>query len=179
VPIYTAGLSAVVRQDASETLLNVLNGKVAHTGPTWRATVNRGLANQTYAAIAGGVTETWIQQQMRLLGVVATLVTVENAEAGLNLVANGKADAFFAERMLLKHLLTRNYPSGNLVLLERIFEYAPTAMAVDREDEDFRLLVDTALSDMYRSGEIEQAFDKHLGGASSAAKKLFRIYAIP
>ncbi|WP_164291982.1 transporter substrate-binding domain-containing protein, partial [Pseudomonas viridiflava] len=26
VPIYTAGLSAVVRQDASETLLNVLNG---------------------------------------------------------------------------------------------------------------------------------------------------------
>lgn len=52
-------------------------------------------------------------------------------------------------------------------------------MAVDREDEDFRLLVDTALSEMYRSGEIEQAFDKHLGGASSAAKKLFRIYAIP
>lgn len=179
VPIYTAGLSAVVRQDASETLLNVLNGKVAHTGPTWRATVNRGLANQTYAAIAGGVTETWIQQQMRLLGVVATLVTVENAEAGLNLVANGKADAFFAERMLLKHLLTRNYPSGNLVLEERIFESAPTAMAVDREDEDFRLLVDTALSEMYRSGEIEQAFDKHLGGAGDAARKLFKIYAIP
>ncbi|MCW0921488.1 amino acid ABC transporter substrate-binding protein [Pseudomonas sp. RG1] len=179
VPIYTAGLSAVVRQDASETLLNVLNGKVAHTGPTWRATVNRGLANQTYAAIAGGVTETWIQQQMRLLGVVAALVTVENAEAGLNLVANGKADAFFAERMMLKHLLTRNYPSGNLVLLERIFEYAPTAMAVDREDEDFRLLVDTALSEMYRSGEIEQAFDKHLGGAGDAARKLFKIYAIP
>ena len=179
VPINTAGLSAVVRQDASETLLNVLNGKVAHTGPTWRATVNRGLANQTYAAIAGGVTETWIQQQMRLLGVVATLVTVENAEAGLNLVANGKADAFFAERMMLKHLLTRNYPSGNLVLLERIFEYAPTAMAVDREDEDFRLLVDTALSEMYRSGEIEQAFDKHLGGAGDAARKLFKIYAIP
>ncbi|WP_256809910.1 amino acid ABC transporter substrate-binding protein [Pseudomonas siliginis] len=179
VPIYTAGLSAVVRQDASETLLNVLNGKVAHTGPTWRATVNRGLANQTYAAIAGGVTETWIQQQMRLLGVVATLVTVENAEAGLNLVANGKADAFFAERMMLKHLLTRNYPSGNLVLLERIFESAPTAMAVDREDEDFRLLVDTALSEMYRSGEIEQAFDKHLGGAGDAARKLFKIYAIP
>ncbi|WLH38084.1 amino acid ABC transporter substrate-binding protein [Pseudomonas sp. FP2196] len=179
VPIYTAGLSAVVRQDAAEPLLNVLGGKVAHTGPTWRATVNLGLSNQTFAAIAGGVTEAWIHQQMRLLGVVATLVTVENAEAGLKLVANGKADAFFAERMMLEHLLTRNYPSGNLVLLKRIFEYAPTAMAVDREDEDFRLLVDTALSEMYRSGDIEQAFEKHLGGADSAAKKLFKIYAIP
>lgn len=179
VPIYTAGLSAVVRQNASEALLNVLGGKVAHTGPTWRATVNLGLSNQTYAAIAGGVTETWIHQQMRLLGVVATLVTVENADAGLNLVANGKADAFFAERMMLEHLLTRNYPSGNLVLLERIFEYTPTAMAVDREDEDFRLLVDTALSEMYRSGDIERAFEKYLGGAGDSAKKLFKIYAIP
>lgn len=179
VPIYTAGLSAVVRQNASDALLNVLGGKVAHTGPTWRATVNLGLSNQTYAVIAGGVTETWIHQQMRLLGVVATLITVENADAGLNLVASGKADAFFAERMMLKHLLTSNYPSGNLVLLERIFEYAPTAMAVDREDEDFRLLVDTALSEMYRSGDIERAFEKYLGGAGDSAKKLFKIYAIP
>ncbi|MBT9263814.1 amino acid ABC transporter substrate-binding protein [Pseudomonas sp. MG-9] len=179
VPIYTAGLSAVVRQDASEALLNVLNGKVAHTGPTWRATANLGLSNQTYAAIAGGVTETWIHQQMRLLGVVATLVTVENAEAGLKLVADGKANAFFAERMVLKHLLGSNYPAGHLVVLERIFEYAPTAMALDRNDEDFRLLVDTALSEIYRSGEIEQAYDKYLDGAGDTAKKLFKIYAIP
>jgi polar amino acid transport system substrate-binding protein len=179
VPIYTAGLSAVVRQDASEALLNVLNGKVAHTGPTWRATVNHGLSNQTYATIVGGVTETWIRQQMQLLGVVATLVTVENTDAGLKLVAEGKADAFFAERMMLKNLLSTNYSAGNLVLLERIFEYAPTAMAVDRDDENFRLLVDTTLSEMYRSGEIEQAFDKYLGGASDMAKKLFKVYAIP
>jgi polar amino acid transport system substrate-binding protein len=52
-------------------------------------------------------------------------------------------------------------------------------MAVDRDDENFRLLVDTALSEMYRSGEIEQAFDKYLGGASDTAKKLFKVYAIP
>ncbi len=179
IPIYTAGLSAVVRQDAPEALLNVLNGKVAHTGPTWRATVNRGLSNQTYATIAGGITESWIRQQMQLLGVVATLVTVENTAAGLKRVSEGKADAFFAERMMLQHILSTNDSAGNLLLLDRIFEYAPTAMAVDRNDENFRLLVDTALSEMYRSGEIEQAFDKYLGGASDTAKKLFKVYAIP
>ena len=179
VPIYTAGLSVVVRQDAPPALLNVLNGKVAHTGPTWRATINRGLSNQTYAAIAGGITDTWIRHQLRLLGVVANLVTVENTDAGLKLVADGKADAFFAERLMLNNLLATHYPDANLVLLERIFEYAPTVMTVDRDDEDFRLLVDTTLSEMYRSGEIEQAFDKHLGGASDTAKKLFKVYAIP
>jgi polar amino acid transport system substrate-binding protein len=137
------------------------------------------LSNQTYAAIAGGVTETWIRERMRLLGVVATLVTVENTAAGLKQVAEGKADAFFAERMVLKNLLATDKSASNLVLLDRIFEYAPTAMAVDRNDEDFRLLVDTALSDMYRSGEIEQAFDKYLGGADDTAKKLFKVYALP
>jgi polar amino acid transport system substrate-binding protein len=179
VPIYTAGLSAVVRQDASEALLNVLNGKVAHTGPTWRATINHGLVNQTFAATAGGVTEAWIRQQMRLLGVVATLVTVENTDAGLKLVAEGKADVFFAERMMLTNLLSADYSAGDLVLLERIFEYTPTAMAVDRDDESFRLLVDTTLSEMYRSGEIEQAYGSYLGGISDTAKKLFKVYAIP
>ena len=179
IPIYTAGLSAVVRQDAPEALLNVLNGKVARTGPTWRATVNHGLSNQTYAATAGGITETWIRQQMRLLGVVATLVTVENTAAGLALVSEGKADAFFAERMLLQNLLSTEKSASNLVLLDRVFEYSPTAMAVDRNDENFRLLVDTALSEMYRSGEIEQAFDKYLGGASETARKLFKVYALP
>jgi polar amino acid transport system substrate-binding protein len=179
VPIYTAGLSAVVHQDAPATLLDVLNGKVAHTGPTWRATVNRGLANQTYVTTAGGVTEAWIRQQMRLLGVVATLITVDTTSEGLELIAKGKADAMFSERMMLRNLLDSRYPTGNLVLLERIFEYAPTAMAVPRDDEDFRLLVDTTLSEMYRSGEIEQAYDKYLEGASETTKKLFKVYALP
>ncbi|CRL52522.1 amino acid ABC transporter substrate-binding protein [Pseudomonas sp. SIMBA_041] len=179
VPIYTAGLSAVVHQDAPATLLDVLNGKVAHTGPTWRATVNHGLSNQTYVTTTGGVSEAWIRQQMRLLGVVATLITVNTTAEGLELVAKGKADAMFSERMMLRNLLDSRYPTGNLVLLERIFEYAPTAMAVPRDDEDFRLLVDTTLSEMYRSGEIEQAYDKYLEGASDTTKKLFKVYALP
>lgn len=179
VPIYTAGLSVVVRQEAPEALLNVLNGKVARTGPTWRATVNHGLSDQTYATTAGGITETWIRQQMRLLGVVANLVTVKNTEAGVNLVAEGKADAFFAERIMLSNLLATHPSAAKLVLLDRVFEYSPTAMALDRDDENFRLLVDTALSEMYRSGEIEQACNTYLGGISDMAKKLFKVYAVP
>ena len=116
---------------------------------------------------------------MRKLGVVATLVTVKNTEAGINLVAEGKADAFFAERMLLSNLLVTHPSTAKLVLLDRVFEYSPTAMAVDRDDENFRLLVDTALSEMYRSGEIEQACNTYLGGISDMAKKLFKVYALP
>ncbi|MBV7551615.1 amino acid ABC transporter substrate-binding protein [Pseudomonas sp. PDM28] len=179
IPVYTAGLSVVVRNDAAEPLLNVLNGKVANAGPTWRASINNGLANQTYATLEGGVTEDWIRERMRLLNVIASLVTVANNDEGVKLVAEGKADAFFSERMLLRNEVAKGGAAQNLMILDRIFEYSPVAMMVDRNDEDFRLLVDTALSEAYYSGFVEKAYDQYLGGSNLTVKRLFRVYALP
>lgn len=179
IPIYTAGLSVVVRHAAAEPLLNVLNGEVAYNGPTWRATINRGLSNQTYATLEGGVTEDWIREHMRLLNVIASLVTVSNNDEGVKLVAEGKADAFFSERMLLRNELAKEGAAKNLMLLDRIFEYSPVAMIVERGDEDFRLLVDATLSEAYYSGAIEKAYHQYMGGTNATVKKLFRVYALP
>lgn len=179
VPVYTAGVAAVVREDAAPALLNVLNGKQAHSGPTWRATLNRGLANQTFAVVSGGVTEQWVRQQLRTLGVIATVLTVEDNAAGLAAVAQGRADAFFSERMLLKNLLAGPEGDSSLQLLDRIYENAPVSMVLPREDEDFRLLVDTVISAMYRSGEIEQAYGAYLGGTTEGIRRLFKLYAVP
>ena len=179
IPVYTAGLSVVVRNDAAEPLLNVLNGKVATAGPTWRASINNGLANQTYATLEGGVTEDWIRERMRLLNVIASLVTVANNDEGVKLVAEGKADAFFSERMLLRNEIAKEGAAQNLMILDRIFEYSPVAMMIDRNDEDFRLLVDTALSEAYYSGFVEKAYDQYLGGSNLTVKRLFRVYALP
>ncbi|MNR67639.1 hypothetical protein D3C85_1917520 [compost metagenome] len=65
------------------------------------------------------------------------------------------------------------------MVLDRTFTSVPASLELERGDEDFRLLVDTVLSDMYRSGEIEQAYAKYLGGTSDTARKLFDIYALP
>ena len=179
IPIYTAGLTAVVRKDAPEPLLRVLNGEVAHTGPTWRATINQGLSNQTYASIEGGLTEQWIREKVRMLRVIATLVTDKDNTEGLELVANGKASAFFAERMLLNSAVEKSQHAKDLMVIGRLFEFVPTSMVLERGDEDFRLLVDTAISEMYRSGEIEQAYRKYLGGTLGSSKLLFEVYALP
>lgn len=179
LPIYTAGLAALVHKDAPEALLNVLNGKVAHSGPTWRATLNRGLANHTYAVKQGEATEAWIRKQQRMLGVVAKVVTVGSQEEGVQLVAEGKVDAFFSERMLLKTYLARRDDASAMQVLERIYEYAPVAMALPRGDEDFRLLVDTALSKVQRSGELEQIYSRYFGEPGEVVKALFKVYALP
>ncbi|MGH8463730.1 MAG: amino acid ABC transporter substrate-binding protein, partial [Pseudomonas sp.] len=179
IAVYTAGVTAVVRKDAPAPLLNVLNGKPANDGPTWRATLNRGLTNQTFAVVAGGVTEQWVRQQLQTLGVIAKVITVPDNEAGLAAVAQGNADAFFSERMVLKNLLARHAELDSLMLVERIYESAPVSMVLPRGDEDFRLLVDTVISEAYRSGEIEQAYGTYLGGTTKAIKRTFKVYALP
>ncbi|VXC50033.1 Amino acid ABC transporter substrate-binding protein, PAAT family [Pseudomonas sp. 8O] len=178
-PVYTAGLSVVVRKDAPAALLRVLSGEAAHTGPTWRATINQGLANHTYATLEGGITEDWIRDRMRRLGVIAQLATVGSHEDGMQLVAEGKADAFFAERMLLQNGLQKSRAGEQMMLLDTIFTFAPVALALERSDEDFRLLVDTVISQLYHSGEIEQMQRKYLGELRGGARLLFPVYALP
>lgn len=179
VPVYTAGLSVVVRKDAPPSLLNAFKGEAVHTGPTWRATINQGLANHTFAAIKGAVTEDWVRDKLRRLGVIATLVTVDNHKQGMQMVAEGKASAFFAERMLLENDLQEHQAAEQMMVLDRIFEIAPMAMALPRGDEDFRLLVDTVLSELYRSREYEQQYKGYFGEPDEMTKVLFRVYALP
>lgn len=178
-PVYTAGLSALVRKDAPPSLVNALNGEAVHSGPTWRATINQGLANHTFATIEGGVTEDWVRDKMRKLGVIATLVTVGSHEQGMQMVAAGKVDAFFAERMLLQHGLSKAEGAAGMTVLDRIFEIAPVSMAMARSDENFRLLVDTVLSEMYRTGELEQLHTRYFGAPGEMLKILSRVYALP
>ncbi len=179
VPIYTGGLGVLVSSEAPASLLAVLNGEVAHTGPTWRATYNRGLANHTFAVVKGGVSEAWVLDKLRLLGVIASVKSVATYEEGVQLVADGEADAFFSERMLLKQYLQKMPGGERLTVLERIFDFVPVSLAMARGDEDLRLQVDVALSELYHSGELAQIYRKYLGEPGEMASTLFKVYPLP
>jgi polar amino acid transport system substrate-binding protein len=178
-PVYTAGLGVVVRTDAAPSLVRVLNGEEVHTGPTWRATINQGLALHTYATIKGGLTEDWARDRMRKLGVIATLVMVDSHAQGIQMVAERKADAFFGERMLLQSALDKSGANDQMRVLDTLFTFVPAAFPLERGDEDLRLLVDTVISELYHSGEIEQVHRKYLGELREGARLLFPIYGLP
>jgi ABC-type amino acid transport substrate-binding protein len=48
-------------------------------------------------------------------------------------------------------------------LVSEIFSYEPYGFAVRRNDADFRLVVNTALSQLYRSGQHAAIFQKWIG----------------
>jgi polar amino acid transport system substrate-binding protein len=178
-PIYVSGIGALVRTDAPASLLRVLNGEVAQTGPTWRATVNAGLANHVYAVHAGTATEALVRQRITDFRVIAKVVAVRTHEEGLALVANRRADAYFADRAMLIALVVTQSENERLRVLDRRFTLAPIALAMQRGDEDFRLVVDGALSELYRSSGFLETYARYFGRPTETARLLMQAYAIP
>jgi len=177
IPVYTTGIGVLLRRDSPEALVRVLKGGAAHTGPIWRGTINRALARQTYAVHAGTDTEEWLRDKAKTLGVIATVLTVDNHEKGVDLVSGGKADAYFADRVILEYYVSREKGGSKLMILDRYFSYEPLAFALPRADEDLRLLVDATLSKLYRSEEIVGIYKRYFGEPGDMTLKLFRIFA--
>jgi polar amino acid transport system substrate-binding protein len=179
IPIYVSGIGAMVRKDAPASLLRALNGEVPHTGPTWRATVNAGLSNHTYAVHAQTTSEAAVRARVASSGVIAKVVSVQTYEEGVKLVQDGKASAFFADRVVLTNYASRQVEAGSLIVLDRRFTLEPVALALQRGDEPFRLAVDAALSDLYRSGKYLGIYARYFGDPSETVRMLFQAYALP
>lgn len=179
VPIYPSGRGVAVRTEASPALLQVLEGQVQRTVPQWRASINRGLARGTFVVIAGSATERWVREQLRLHGVVSTLLPVPSFAEGTALLADGKADAFFGDRVVLQNQITAIGIDSRVRVLDRLFDLESAALSMARGDEELRLLVDSELSTIYRSGEIEPLYHRYFGEPSEEVRLLFKSYALP
>jgi polar amino acid transport system substrate-binding protein len=177
IPIFNSGTGVLMRTDAPPALVNVLKGEQAYPGPRWRATVRGGLADHTYAVHAGTTTEAWVREQIAGLGVTATVVTVDDHEEGVAMVLDKSADAYFGDRTILQKFVAQSKDGDELMVANRYFSYEPLALALARNDDDFRLLVDTTLSELYRSDAFVDLYTRYFGKPSEITQTLFKAYA--
>ena len=61
----------------------------------------------------------------------------------------------------------------DLVVLDRLFTHEAGALALSRNDDDFRLLVDGALSRFYESGDFRALYGKSFGEFDDRAREFF------
>jgi ABC-type amino acid transport substrate-binding protein len=121
------------------------------------------LAGQKVGVRAGTTTADGLDKALQEAGIAAQVVAVKGHEDGLRALESGEISAYFADRAILAMLAYNASNPENLSLSQRFFSYEPYALALQRGDDDFRLLVDTTLVRLYRSQAVGAIYHKHFG----------------
>ncbi|KIC83567.1 ABC transporter substrate-binding protein [Pseudomonas sp. C5pp] len=179
IPVFTSGLAALVRRDAPASLLSPLSGSTDNTGPRWRATINAGLSKHSFAVLRGTLSSRWAHERIRQLGLQSTLEEVSTYEEGVQRVADRKVDAFLGDRVVLLAHQARQAERDQLWVPDHLFVMSRVALSMPRGDADFRLLVDTALSQALSGPQGEALFVRYLGPQSAQDRLLQSLYPLP
>lgn len=180
IPIFPSGIGALLRADAPIGLREVLENGQGGKRPIWRGspawTV---LERQNFATVAGTTSEAWLNERIKTFKLDATVTTVATYEEGIASVLDGSTDVFFGDRPILLDAAARGKDSEDLIVLNRHFTYEPLALALSRQDEDFRLAVDRALSHFYKSDGFRDFYSEWFGQPNETIVTFFRQTALP
>lgn len=113
----------------------------------------------------------------------ARVVRVASARDGLEKLRSGEIDAFSADQVVLIGLATTADDASDFGIASGVFSFEPFALAVRRNDADFRLVADRVISHLYRSQQILQIYNKWMGKFAkerpAVFDALFQLNATP
>jgi len=116
------------------------------------------IANKKIAVIAGTSNEKAFAAMNQQMQLKAAIVPVKNREEAIAALENGTADGFASDKLLLAG--TQYKDAQSMKLLPDDLSIEPYAIALPRGDWGMRLAVNTALAEIYRSGQAVYVFDR-------------------
>ena len=101
----------------------------------------------------------------------------------MNQLSKGEVDAFASDQIvLIGQIIEALYPK-KYSLMNETFSYEPYGLVVRRNDADFRLVVNRALTRLYRSGQHIEIYNKWIGRIgvrpSPVLGAMYQISTIP
>jgi polar amino acid transport system substrate-binding protein len=181
IPVFAGGNRAAVRADAPAALRNVLSESRPNK-PVWRGTPAATVLESTKLAFVGGTTgETWLNERAKTLQVNAHIERVPDYATALRQLVVGDVDVVFGDRVVMLGALQALDPKtrSNVVILDRMFTHELAGLALEHGDDDFRVLVDRALSRTYTSPEFAALYAKWLGEFDERARTFFVWNTLP
>jgi ABC-type amino acid transport substrate-binding protein len=178
VPVFPGGIGALLRANAPVGLREVLSGRPP-SGPLWRGYPAQLIEKQTLSVVSGTPSEKWLADSLDKLQLTAKVEPVKNYEEGIQRVLDGSSNVFFADRSILLDAARRGPSASDLTVLKRQFTYAPIALALERNDADFRLVVDRALSQLFGSQEFHDLYVKWFGQPNESVDTFFKLSTLP
>jgi len=123
------------------------------------------LAGKSVAVIPGTTTESALRAQLREQLIDAKVVTVKDHVEGMAKLDAGQVAAVASDQMLLIGQLMKSQNPKNYALAGDLFSYEPYALVVPRDDSEFRLVVNRALVQTYRTNQYVDIFQRWIGWA--------------
>ena len=121
------------------------------------------LSGKSVAVVTGTTSQTALQKYLQKNLIDAKVVVVPDRSEGMKQLQAGKVDAFASDQVvLIGEILSAGDPRA-YTLGGDLFSFEPYGLVVRRNDADFRLVADRAIAQLYRSGQIEELFNRWFG----------------
>jgi len=102
----------------------------------------------------------------------AEIVPVATAAEGMKALLSKEVDAYSSDQVVLIGLVLTHSGDEKFVISQELISFEPFALAVRRDDSDFRLVANRVLSQLYRSGQIIPIYKKWFGPFSDEVPDL-------
>lgn len=136
------------------------------------------LGGKKIGVIPGTTNEKAVNDALKRSVINATVVPVKARDEGLARLEAGEIDAFASDRTLLLAMAPKAKDPKAISLLMEDLSFEPYAIVLPRNDDDFRLAVNSALAQVYRSGNIVEIFRRWFGALGKPGVMLDATYIL-
>ena len=136
------------------------------------------LAGKRIAVVGNTTNQAAVDAAVKKLAVGATVVPVKNRDEAIAALAAGSIDAFASDKVLLLGLGAKMKDPSQYTLLPDDLSFEPYAIVLPRGDANFRLAVNRALAEIYRSNEIVEIFRRTFGADLEPTLPLVVMYGL-
>jgi len=105
----------------------------------------------------------------------AKVVLFKSAKEGVDALRKKEIDAFSSDQVVLIGIASKAKNQMEFVIDPNVFSFEPFALAIRRNDSDFRLAANRVISDLCRSKKILSIYDKWIGEVTGQRLPIFDI----
>jgi glutamate/aspartate transport system substrate-binding protein len=141
------------------------------------------LAGKRIGLAQGTTNERAILAEMEARGLDIDILPVRDHAEGMLALETDRIDAYSTDHILLHGLIAKSRTPEDFAVVGDFLSYDPYALMVPRNESDFELVGKRALAALFRSGEINEIYDRWFGPMGVEQSDLltaaFRLNALP
>jgi len=121
------------------------------------------LSGKKVGVVKGTTTVEQLKNHLKQDLIDAKVVVVNDRDKGMDQLNQGKIDAYASDQIVLIGQVIESGSHKRYSLADETFSYEPYGLVIRRNDADFRLVANRAITQIYRSGQHVKIFNRWIG----------------